>query len=75
MARTIALSEDVYRKLEHLKELLGMGYNDLIDMLIETYWRYRIEEMERLCNKLRIGDGEVEEVIKVTRELRRRKWW
>ncbi|MCE4629288.1 MAG: antitoxin VapB family protein [Desulfurococcales archaeon] len=75
MARTIALSEDVYRKLKQLKDSLGVGYSDLIDMLIEAYRRYRVEELKRLCSELRIDEGEVERIAGVLRELRNRRWW
>ncbi len=45
LAKTIAaLSEKVYKKLKHLRDSLDMGYSELIDMLIETYKRYRVEE-------------------------------
>ncbi|MCD6114434.1 MAG: hypothetical protein J7J78_03940 [Thermoprotei archaeon] len=75
MVRTIALSEDVYRRLRELKELLGVGYSDLVGMLIEVYRRYRVEELKRLCNELRIDEGEVERVFEVYRRLRGRGWW
>ncbi len=75
MARTIALSEDVYRKLKQLKDSLNMGYSDLINMLIETYRRCRIEELKRLCNELRISEEEVKKVVEVHRQLRNRRWW
>ena len=35
MVRTIAVSERVYAKLKELKEVLGVEYNELIEILIE----------------------------------------
>ncbi len=75
MVRTIALSEDVYRRLRELKDLMNVGYSDLIDMLIEAYRKYRVEELKRLCSELRIEEGEVERVFEVYRRLRGRGWW
>ncbi len=75
MARTIALSEDVYRKLKQLKEALNMGYSDLIDMLIETYRRCRVEELKRLCKELMISEEEVAKIVEIHKQLRNRRWW
>ncbi len=75
MARTIALSEDVYRKLRQLKEALGVGYSELVDMLIEAYKRYRVEELRKLCSELKLSEEEVEEVVRIVKGLRGRRWW
>lgn len=75
MARTIALSKDVYRKLKQLKEALNMGYSDLIDMLIETYRRCRVEELKRLCKELMISEEEVAKIVEIHKQLRNRRWW
>ncbi len=75
MTHTIAISENVYRKLKQLKDMLNVGYSDLIDMLIETYRKYRVEELKRLCNELRVSEEEINKIINVTRGLRKRKWW
>lgn len=75
MTRTIALSEEVYRKLKQLKDSLGVGYSDLIDMLIEAYRRYRVEELKRLCTELRVSDEEAKRITEVLKGLRERRWW
>ncbi len=75
MTRTITLSEEVYKKLKRLKDSTGLGYSDLVNMLIETYHKCRVEELKKLCIELKVGDREVEEVVRITRDLRKRKWW
>jgi len=75
LARTIAVSESDYRKLRQLKDSLNIGYSDLLDMLIETYKKYRVEELKRLCNELKVDDKEFIKIKKITEELRRRRWW
>jgi len=75
LARTIALSEEVYRKLKQLKDSLNMGYSDLINMLIETYRRCRVEELKRLCKELRVGEEEFEKMVEIYKQLRNRRWW
>lgn len=75
MARTIAISEGTYKKLKQLKDSLNIGYSDLINMLIETYEKNRVDELRKLCNELRINDKDVEKLIEITRELRKRSWW
>ena len=75
MARTIAISEDVYKRLKKLKDLLNVGYSDLISILIETYRKYRLEELKRLCNELKINEKEAEKITKIYKQLRNRKWW
>jgi len=52
-----------------------MGYSDLINMLIETYEKYRVEELKKLCSKLRVDEKEFNKIKEITEELRRRKWW
>lgn len=69
------MSEDVYRKLKLLKDSLNTGYSDLINMLIETYKKYRVEELMRLCNRLRISGEDVEKIVEIHRQLRNRRWW
>ncbi len=75
MARTIAISERVYAKLRELKELLGVGYSELIEMLIETYEKYRRESLEKMLNESRMRNEDVEKVRKIVAELRGRSWW
>ncbi len=75
MARTIAISERVYAKLRELKELLGVGYSELIEMLIETYEKYRRESLEKMLNESRMRNEDVEKVRKTVAELRGRSWW
>jgi len=75
MAKTVALSERVYKRLKELKESLGVGYSDLIEMLIEEYEKKRIEELKRLCRELRMSEEEVSKIKEITRELRERRWW
>lgn len=75
MTRTIAVSESVYRKLRQLKDSLNIGYSDLLDMLIETYKKYRVEELKRLCNELKVDEKEFIKIRKITEELRKRRWW
>jgi len=75
MAKTIALSERVYKRLRELKESLGVGYSDLIEMLIEEYEKKRIEELKRLCRELRLNEEEITKIKEITRELRERRWW
>jgi len=75
LTRTIAISENTYRKLKQLKDALNMGYSDLINMLIETYEKYRVEELKKLCSKLRVDEKEFNKIKEITEELRRRKWW
>ena len=69
------MSESVYRKLRQLKDSLNIGYSDLLDILIETYKKYRIEELKRLCNELKVDEKEFNEIRKITEELRKRRWW
>ena len=69
------MSESVYRKLRQLKDLLNIGYSDLLDMLIETYRKYRIEELKRLCNELKVDEKEFNKIRKIIGELRKRRWW
>lgn len=75
MARTIAVSEHVYSKLKELKEALGVGYSELIEMLIEVYERARREELEKLIQISKISDSDVKKVKEVVRNLRERSWW
>jgi len=44
-------------------------------MLIETYKKYRIEELKRLCNELKVDEKEFNEIRRITEELRKRRWW
>lgn len=74
LTKTIALSEDAYRKLKLLKDSLNTGYSDLINMLIETYRKYRVEELRRLCNRLKVSEEEVEKIVEIHRQLRNRRW-
>jgi hypothetical protein len=63
------------RKLKGLKDTLNIGYSDLINIFIETYKRYRLEELERLYKGLRIDEDEAEKIIEIYRQLKSRKWW
>ncbi len=69
------MSKSVYRKLRQLKDSLNIGYSDLLDMLIETYRRYRVEELKRLCDELKVDEKGFNEIRRITKELRKRRWW
>jgi len=75
LARTISLSESTYKKLKKLKEDLKVSYSELIEILIETYERSRIEELKKLCKKLKVSDEEASMIESIVKELRNRKWW
>ncbi len=75
MAKTIAVSEHVYSRLKELKEALGVGYSELIEMLIEVYERARREELERMLWVSKLNNDDVEKVREVVKKLRERSWW
>lgn len=75
MARTVALSEQAYRRLKELKEALNLSYSDLLLKLIEEYERHRLCELKELCRKLKAAPEEASKIEEITAQLRRRSWW
>ena len=75
MARTVALSEQAYRRLKELKEALNLSYSDLLLKLIEEYERHRLRELKELCRKLKTTPEEASKIEEITVQLRRRSWW
>ncbi|HDI46757.1 MAG TPA: hypothetical protein ENF82_03015 [Candidatus Methanomethylia archaeon] len=75
MARTVALSEQAYRKLKELKEALNLSYSDLLLKLIEDYERHRLHELKELCRKLKTTPEEASRIEEIVAQLRGRSWW
>ena len=75
MTKTIALSEQVYSELKELKEAMGIGYSELIKVLIKEYKKQRVKHLKELAEKLRLPEEEVLKVKEVIKKLRRRSWW
>ena len=75
MTKTIALSEEAYRKLKELKNAVDMSYSDLILMLIKEYKEKHLHDLIIMCEKLKIGEENAKKIENIIRELREREWW
>jgi len=75
MTRTIALSEEAYKKLKELKNAVDMSYSDLILMLIKEYKEKRLHDLITMCEKLKIGEENAKKIENIIGELREREWW
>jgi len=75
MTRTIALSEEAYKKLKELKNAVDMSYSDLILMLIKEYKEKRLHDLITICEKLKIGEENAKKIENIIGELREREWW
>jgi|GEM_PF-1311497 len=75
MTKTIAVSDKVYKKLKDLKEASNLSYSELLERLLESYEKYRLEALRRAVERSRLPSEKVEEVRRIVKELRERSWW
>ena len=75
MTKTIAVSDRVYKKLKNLKEASNLSYSELLERLLESYEKYRLEALRRAVERSRLPSEKVEEVRRIVKELRERSWW
>jgi len=75
MTKTIAVSDRVYKKLKDLKEASNLSYSELLERLLESYEKYRLEALRRAVERSRLPSEKVEEVRRIVKELRERSWW
>jgi len=75
MTKTIAVSNRVYRKLKELKEVSNLSYSELLERLLESYEKYRLEALHRAIERSKLPDEKVEEIRRTVKELRERSWW
>lgn len=65
MTKTIAVSNRVYKKLKELKEAFNLSYSELLERLVESYERSRLEALRRVVERSKLprrkgrGDKEV----------------
>ena len=62
------------RSWKELKEVLGVEYNELIEILIETYEKKRREELEKLIQESKLSNEDVKKVKEIAKNLRERSW-
>jgi predicted CopG family antitoxin len=75
MTKTIAVSNRVYKKLKELKEAFNLSYSELLERLVESYERSRLEALRRVVERSKLPDEKVEEIRRLVEELRERSWW
>jgi predicted CopG family antitoxin len=75
MTKTVAVSNEVYRKLKELKEASNLSYSELLERLLEGYERGRLEALRRIVERSKLPSDKVEAVRRVVGGLRERSWW
>ncbi|MCD6084555.1 MAG: antitoxin VapB family protein [Desulfurococcales archaeon] len=76
MVKTVALSDEAYRRLKELKRRIkSESFSDLILKLVEEYEKSRILYLKAAANELRLSSEEVSKLEKIISELRSRRWW
>jgi predicted CopG family antitoxin len=75
MTKTVAVSNEVYRKLKELKEASNLSYSELLERLLEGYERGRLEALRRIVERSKLPSDKVEVVRRIVGGLRERSWW
>jgi predicted CopG family antitoxin len=75
MTKTVAVSNEVYRKLKELKEASNLSYSELLERLLESYERGRLEALRRIVERSKLPSDKVEVVRRIVGGLRERSWW
>jgi len=75
VTKTIAVSNKVYEELKKLKESLGVGYSELLEILIKEYRERRIEKLINIIEKTKLTEEELRKVEEVVKRIRERRWW
>jgi len=75
MTKTVAVSNEVYRKLKELKEASNLSYSELLERLLESYERSRLEALRRIVERSKLPSDKVEVVRRIVGGLRERSWW
>jgi predicted nucleic acid-binding protein len=66
-----ASNNRMYKKLKELKEASNLSYSELLEMLVESYERSRLEVLHKVVERFRLPDEKIEEDKEVSQGAER----
>jgi len=66
-----ASNNRMYKKLKELKEASNLSYSELLEMLVESYERSKLEVLHKVVERFRLPDEKVEEDREVSQGAER----